>query len=79
MEWKQEMDAPVLLLKYGLLLKWWVERIVEKIQNTEMRFLRWIMGCTRFDHIRNQDIKLDLNVNLINQNIHKDHSTGCNI
>jgi hypothetical protein len=52
------MALPVLL--YGS-ETWAIEtKDMSKIQATEMRYLRSVEGCTKLDHIKNEDIRKEL-------------------
>lgn len=54
------MATPVIL--YGSELWTKTRKQESRIQATEMRFLRQVKGCTRQDHIRNTDIRTELNI-----------------
>lgn len=52
----------------------WVhkQKHLKRTQAAEMKFLRAVKGCTLHDHIRNEDIQLELNVNeTINEKMKK--------
>ena len=61
------MATPV--LTYGC--ETWTTRTRDRqrIQAAEMKFLRQTKGCTLLDHIRNNDIRRDLNIYNINDKI----------
>jgi hypothetical protein len=48
------------------------KRYKQKLQAAEMRFLRYVKGCTRLDKIRNKDIRKEFGVFSINDRIRKD-------
>jgi uncharacterized protein YydD (DUF2326 family) len=54
------MALPVLL--YGR-ETWAIKtKDMSKIQATEMRYLRSVKGCTKLDHIKNKDIRKELDI-----------------
>jgi hypothetical protein len=54
------MALPVLL--YGS-ETWTIKtKDMSKIQATEMRYLRSVKGCTKLDHIKNEDIRKELDI-----------------
>jgi hypothetical protein len=54
------MALPVLL--YGR-EAWTIKaKDMSKIQATEMRYLRSVKGCTKLDHIKNEDIRKELDI-----------------
>ena len=61
------MAVPLIL--YGS--ESWIERKRDKsnIQSAEMRFLRTVKGCTRRDHIKNDDIREELGIFNLNEKI----------
>jgi hypothetical protein len=54
------MALPVLLYGSGI----WTIKIkdMSKIQATAMRYLRSVNGCTELDHIKNEDIRKELDI-----------------
>ena len=61
------MATPV--LTYGS-ETWTVrKRDAQRIQTAEMKFLRKTKGCTIMDHIRNEQIRKDLNIYNVNDRI----------
>jgi hypothetical protein len=52
--------VPVLL--YGSKTLTPRKREWNKIQAAEMKYLRTVKGCTRLDHIRNEDIRNELGI-----------------
>lgn len=67
MKFYKIMATPVLM--FGS--ESWVvrERDKGKIQTAEMRFLRGVKGCTKRDHLRNEDIRGELGIYNINEKI----------
>jgi hypothetical protein len=54
------MALPVLLYGSGT---WTIKtKDMSKIQATEMRYLRSVKGCTKLDHIKNEDIRKELDI-----------------
>jgi hypothetical protein len=52
------MAVPVLM--YGSEASTIKKKDISRIQSAEMKFLRSIKGCTRMDHIRNEEIRTEL-------------------
>ena len=44
-----------------------MKQIKNRIQSIEMKFLR-TEGCTKLDHIRNEDLRLELNTRIYSLN-----------
>jgi hypothetical protein len=61
------MTAPVLM--YGS--EAWItkKKDISRIQSAEMKFLRSVKGCTRMDHIRNEEIRTELKMYAIQNKI----------
>lgn len=49
----------------------WIDtsKTKSQIQSAEMKFLRRVKGCTRLDHIRNDDIRAELDIFSLNRRI----------
>jgi hypothetical protein len=45
------------------------ENDISRIQSAEMKFLRSVKGCTRMDHIRNEEIRNELEMYAIQDKI----------
>jgi hypothetical protein len=52
------MAVPVLM--YGSEVWTIKKKDISRIQSAEMKFLRPVKGCTRMDHIRNEEIRTEL-------------------
>lgn len=61
------MATPVLM--YGSETWTPTQTDLNKIQTAEMRFLRRVKGCSRLDHIRNQDIRNELHIYKLQEKI----------
>jgi hypothetical protein len=60
MKFYKVMALPVLL--YGR-ETWTIKtKDMNKIQATEMRYLRLVKGCTKLDHIKNEDVRKELDI-----------------
>jgi hypothetical protein len=61
------MAVPVLM--YGSEAWTIKKKDISRIQSAEMKFLRSVKGCTRMDHIRNEEIRTDLEMYAIQDKI----------
>jgi hypothetical protein len=60
MKFYKVMALPVLL--YGSGTGTIQTKDMSKIQAREMRYLRSVKGCTKLDHIKNEDIRKELDI-----------------
>jgi hypothetical protein len=61
------MAVPVLM--YGSEARTIKKRDISRIQSAEMKFLRSVKGCTRMDHVRNEEIRTELDMYAIQDKI----------
>jgi hypothetical protein len=61
------MAVPVLV--YGSETWTLRKRDWKRIQAAEMKYLRTVKGCTRLDQIRNEDIRNELGISPLSENI----------
>jgi hypothetical protein len=61
------MAVPVLM--YGSEAWTIKKRDISRIQSAEMKFLRSVKGCTRMDHIRNEEIRTEIEMYTIQDKI----------
>jgi hypothetical protein len=61
------MAVPVLM--YGSEVWTIKKKDISRIQSAEMKFLRSVKGCTRMDHIRNEEIRTELEIYAIQDKI----------
>jgi hypothetical protein len=61
------MLVPVLM--YGSEARTIKKKGISRIQSAEMKFLRSVKGCTRIDHIRNAEIRTELEIYAIQDKI----------
>jgi hypothetical protein len=74
MKFYKVMALPVLL--YGS-ETWAIKtKDMNKIQATEMRYLRSVKGCTKLDHIKNEDIRKELDTDSTQYKIEKYRKNG---
>jgi hypothetical protein len=67
MKFYKTMAVPALM--YGS-KAWTIKKNdISRIQSAEMRFLRSVKGCTRMDHIRNEEIRTELEMYVIQDKI----------
>jgi hypothetical protein len=45
------------------------EKDISRIQSAEMKFLRSVKGCTRMDHIRNEEIRTEIEMYAVQDTI----------